>query len=60
MNEAQHLVGKGFPAGLAEMEVDIKRRAANGLYHIGRWRVRGGGGAGDRHAGVVGHRLSFL
>ena len=21
--------------------------------------LRGGGGAGDRHAGVVGHRLSF-
>lgn len=43
MNKAQHLVGEGFPAGLAEMEVNIKCRAANGLYHIGRRRVRGGG-----------------
>ena len=87
MNEAQHFVGKGFPAGLAEMEVNIKCRAVNGLYHIGRRRVRGGWdiaalhhgqedglprsagavdplwggyGAGDRHAGVVGHRRSFL
>ena len=42
LNKAQHLVGEGFPAGLAEMEVNIKRRAANSLYHIGRRRVRGG------------------
>ena len=42
MNKAQYLVGKGFPAGLAEMEINIKGRTANGLYHIG-WRyVRGG------------------
>ena len=41
MNKAQYLVGKGFPAGLAEMEINIKGRTANGLYHIG-WRyVRG-------------------
>ena len=87
MNKAQYLVGKGFPAGLAEMEINIKGRTANGLYHIGvavrpgrvkrcrppsRGRgdglalsagavapLRGGDGAGDRHAGVVGHRLSF-
>ena len=43
MNKAQYLVGKGFPAGLAEMEINIKGRTANGL------TISGGGtsGAGE-------------
>ena len=51
MNKAQYLVGKGFPAGLAEMEINIKGRTANGLYHIG-WRYDhlGEGGAKLKYA----------
>lgn len=58
-DKAVDFVAHGFPAGGAEMERHLVDGVADFLHQGGRRRVRGGDSAGDCHAGVVGHRLSF-
>lgn len=59
VNKAHHFVGKGFLAGFAEMDMNIKGRVTDILHKVGFYGQRGNG-CGD--AGLVGffaHRLSF-
>ncbi len=57
LDKPHNLVRKGFPAGLAEMDMYIKCGVPYPLHKVGR-RGQRCGGAGL--AGVIVHRLSFL
>ena len=59
LDKAHNLVCKGFPAGFAEMDMNIKGCAANVLHKVGFDGQRGSGCCGAVLAGFIVHRLSF-
>ena len=59
LDKAHNLVRKGFPAGFAEMDMNVKGRAADVLHKVGFGGQRGNGCGGAGLAGFIVHRLSF-
>lgn len=59
LDKAHNLVRKGFPAGFAEMDMNVKGRAADVLHKVGFGGQRGSGCGGAGLAGFIVHRLSF-
>ena len=58
LNQPHYLVRKGFPAGFAEMDMNVKGGISYPLHKVGLHVQRGGGGVVGL-AGVIVHRLSF-
>lgn len=52
-------IRKGFPAGFAEMDMNVKGRAADVLHKVGFGGQWGSGCGGAGLAGFIVHRLSF-
>lgn len=57
LDKAHNLVRKGFPAGFAEMDMNVKGRAADVLHKVGFGGQRGSGCGGAGLAGFIVHRL---
>ena len=57
LDKAHNLVRKGFPAGFAEMDMNVKGRAADVLHKVGLGGQRGSGCGGAGLAGFIVHRL---
>ena len=57
LDKAHNLVRKGFPAGFAEMDMNVKGRAADVLHKVGFGGQRGSGCGGAGFAGFIIHRL---
>ena len=58
-DKAHNLIRKGFPAGFAEVDMNVKGRAADVLHKGGFGGQRGSGCGGAGLAGFIAHRLSF-
>ena len=59
LDKAHNLVRKGFPAGFAEIDMNVKGRAADVLHKVGFGGQSGSGCGGAGLAGFIVHRLSF-